>query len=172
MAPASFNRLAGQFNPAPPPIITNQNQAMKITLHTAAVDGGAFNCRPAMTHELEPKKVLTNDLVLPWESHRRPGMKLWIVGHTFGPIAALWATHEQAAMDLLCDANLSDAFLEEDQEQDDKDGKLARLGNAGELHNLDDCWILPVSFNEQRDVRLLCMLAQARGADVENLDEI
>jgi hypothetical protein len=146
---------------------------MKVTLHTAAVDGGPFNCRPAMVHELDPDKVLTNDVVLPWESHPH-GTRLYVIGHEFGALAALWAESEQDAMDILCDQGLSDPFLVEDHEMSipHDDGTLTALGNAGDLHNLNHAWCLPVAWDMARDVQALAKFAEARGASHDNLGDL
>lgn len=143
----------------------------KITLHTKAQNGGAFNCFPAMTHEIEPENILANNVIFPGEFNPH-NVRLFVIGHEFGAIAALWASHDQEAFDILCDKNLSGAFLEDDQNQENEDGALAHLGNAGELHNLDNAWIAEVEFKPERDWQVMCKFAEARGANVENLDKI
>ncbi len=144
---------------------------MKTTLHLKAQNGGPFNCRPAMTVELEDEKILTNDVSFPWET-RGGKQSLYVIGHEFGPIAAVWAEHTQEALDILCDEGLSDCFMEENQEQNNEDGALAHLGNAGELHDLTNVWIGEVDFQPERDWKLLMRFAEARGGNYETLDAV
>ena len=132
-------------------------------------------------HELKPEKILTNDVCFPWEGHpSRP--KLWLIGNEFGAIAALWAGCEQDALDALCDQGLSGGLSATDEperpevsnhddEHDLWEARITRLGNAGEPHNLDDLWMATVNL-EEATPELLCKLAEARGANVDNLSEI
>lgn len=150
---------------------SNPQKMNKITLHTKAVNGGAFNCRPAMIHEIEPENALANNVIFDGEFNPH-NVRLFVIGHEFGAIAALWAEHDQEAFDILCDENLSGAFLEEDQNQDNESGELAHLGNAGELHNLDSAWCLEVEFKPERDWKVMLKFAEARGGNYENLDKV
>lgn len=147
---------------------------MKTKLTLAAVNGGAFNCMPAREIELENESILTNDVVLPWENHPH-GMRLWVIGNEYGAVCAVWANHEQDALDEMVDSDLGQAFLidEKDYEvmsQDEQD-ECARLGNAGEPCNLDYAWIQPVDL-AKLPPETLCRFAEARGACVDNLDKI
>ena len=126
-------------------------------------------------HELKPEKILTNDVCFPWEGHRsRP--KLWLIGNEFGAIAAFWAGCESDALDELCDQGLSAGLSatdepEDEEERDEWEERITRLGNAGEPHNLDYLWMATVNL-EEATPELLCKLAEARGANVDNLSEI
>jgi hypothetical protein len=143
---------------------------MKVTLHTAAQNNGPFSCRPAMSHEIEVERVLTNDVVLPWERHYH-GVQLWVIGNEFGAMGAVWAGNEQEAFDELCDQGLSGGLMVDDQEQDAEENELTHLGNKGELHDLTHAWCLPVEWDLTRDCKLLCQMAEARGANCDNLDK-
>lgn len=124
--------------------------------------------------ELAPERILCNDIVLPFEHHPH-GMKLWVIGHEFGAIGAVWANHEQDALDKLVDSGLGDSLLisEEDQASatDEEREEWAHLGNAGEPADLTHAWIAPVEWDAKRDLELLCLFAEARGLCAENLDD-
>lgn len=138
----------------------------KITLHTAPVNGGPFNCLPARDIELTPERILANDVILPWERHPH-GMKLWIIGNEFGALGAVWANHEQDAFDELIDSDLGGGLLIDEA---DADEETARLGNAGEPCDLTHAWIQAVAFDQSRDCQLLCRFAEARGQGSKTLD--
>lgn len=70
---------------------------MKITLKTNAVNGGAFNCQPARTIEMEPERVLCNNVILPGE-YNPHHVRLWIIGNEFGSMGAVWAGCEAYAL--------------------------------------------------------------------------
>lgn len=146
---------------------------MKVTLHTAAVDRGPFSCRPAGTHELDPEKVLANDVTLPGDFNPH-NTKLWLIGHEFGACCAVWADCEQDAFDIMVDEGLGAWCLIRPEvldqaDEDDHDG-WAHLGNAGEPADLSTAWILPVEFKPERDCAVMCRFAEARGACSPNLD--
>jgi len=140
-----------------------------ITIHTAAVNNGHFNCRPAMAHELEPDKILANEVTLPWEGHYH-GNQAWVIGNEFGAICLIWANNEQEALDEACDQGLMESFLSE--EQDHENEELTGLGNASELHDLTYCWLLPVAWDVARDVEILCKLAECRGGGYDHLGKL
>lgn len=128
--------------------------------------------------ELNPGEVLCNDIILPWERHYH-GMSLWIIGNEFGTIAAVWASHEQDALDEACDRGLTGGLCaaeEPDQEEDPEtweqwDQSVTRLGNAGEPHNLDYCWMSRADLNKCSP-ELLCKFAEARGAGHDTLADL
>lgn len=142
----------------------------KIEIHLAAVDGGPFNCRPAMAVELEPEQVLCNDIIFPWEGHPH-SMRAFVIGHEFGAVALVWAPHDSEAFDVACDAGLIECLMipVEDVTEADHDCHAA-LGNAGELHNLDNAWIQEVDLLACAPA-FACQLAEARGAGWETLSE-
>ena len=140
------------------------------TLHLSPVNGGPFNCRPANTIQLENERILCNDIIFQGEFNPH-NTRLWVVGNEFGALGSVWASHEQDALDILCDAMLL-AGLEIDEpttEEDDED--VTRLGNAGVPHDLTNAWIQLVEFVPSRDWQLLCRFAEARGACNDNLDK-
>ena len=143
-------------------------QRNKVTLHTAPVNGGPFNCQPAREIELEAERVLCNDVRLPGEHHPY-NLRLWVIGNEFGALGAVWATCEQDALDELVDAGLGDGLLVEPHDDDDRQ-ELSYLGNAGEPADLDNAWMQTVAFDPARDWQLLCRFAEARGAGAKSLD--
>ncbi len=149
---------------------------MNTTLHLRPVNGGPFNCRPAAIVELPPERILTNDVRLPHDRTNIHKVRLFVIGHEFGPIGAVWAGCEQDAFDELVDAGLGDALLvsEEDQERaDDKErDEWAHLGNAGEPADLTHAWIQEVEFVPERDWQLIARFAEARGSGVETLNDV
>jgi len=149
---------------------------VKVALHLGPVNNGPFNCRSARKVELAEEHVLCNDVHLPWEHHMRGGPKLYVIGHEFGPLVAVWADHEQDAWGEAVNANMLDCLMVsvEDQakaSEEEQEEEWARLGNASEPFDLTNAWIQPVAFCEDRDVRLLCRFAEARGSGAKTLDD-
>jgi len=104
-------------------------------------------------------------------------VRLWLIGHCHGPVCAIWASHEQEALDNACDANMLECFLmpEEDIAECIADGNdpyeiHTGLGNASELHNLDDCWMAEVDMQAGRDIQLIVKLARASEGGHGTLD--
>jgi hypothetical protein len=145
----------------------------KYTLHTAAIDGSPFNSRPAMLHELNSDCILCNEEpILPGDSHCY-NMRLWVIGNEFGACCAVWASHEQDALDNAVDANMLDSELLENQDEGyDNEGEVIdgyiSAGNAGELFHSDYLFIHQVEFDIIRDWELL--KAFARCSDNDTLD--
>jgi hypothetical protein len=137
---------------------------MKIKIKLLPVNGGAFNCLPAREIEIEAERVLANDVTLPWEFNPH-NVRLWVIGNEFGALGAVWASHEQDALDTLVDENLGDSLIVEEADWSE-DG--TRLGNAGEPCDLTNVWI---QLADLTDCRLLCAFAEARGAAENNLDK-
>jgi hypothetical protein len=140
----------------------------KITLHTKPRNGGAFNCFPAMSPEIEPEHILANDVIFSGEFNPH-GVRLWVIGNEFGALGAVWAGNDQDAFDILCDEGLS-AGLMVDEPEDGEDEEISRLGNAGEPHDLSNAWIAEVDFQPARDWQTLCRFAEARGGCYSTLD--
>lgn len=145
---------------------------MKAKLSLLPVNGGPFNCLPAREVELDDENILCNNVVLPWDFNPHH-CKLYVIGHEYGAIAALWASNEQEALDTLINSGKGDCFLisEEDQKSatEEEQEEWARLGNAGEPCNLDHAWLQVVRLDEKLDCRLLCQFAEARGACADTL---
>ena len=108
------------------------------------------------THELGEQDILLNDVTMPgdYNPHR---VRLWVSGHEYGPICAVWATNEQEALDEMLDQGyLQFLVADEDfNETLDEQGFYAYLGNAGELCDLSYAWIKPIVLEPARDFRLL-----------------
>ncbi len=118
------------------------------------------SCPPFV--ELAENKILTNDVCLPRhidaKAYNPHNVRLWVIGHTFGAICAVWASSEQYALDMAVDANLLDCFLIENPE--DVTEETAYLGNASEPFDLSEAWIGEVSFDLLRDVDLILALVR------------
>jgi hypothetical protein len=125
--------------------------------------------------EIDRERVLANDIVLPWESYPRQH-NLWLIGNEYGALCAVWADNEQEALDECVDKGLLDSFLidtndkEYDAQADTYLGQeVTHLGNAGEPADLSYAWMKPVNLKQQ-SVELLCLFAEARGANADTLD--
>lgn len=142
----------------------------KITLHVADSNNPV---------EIDPERVFCNDVVLPWENHPH-GMKLWIIGDVCGnfgiTLGAVWANNEQEAMDILIDGDLGEMLVIDDSDfekmDEDEMQDVTFLGNAGIPCDLSNTWIYPVVFDPARDYQVLCMFAEARGANYDNLGQL
>lgn len=137
---------------------------------------------------LEGKNIICNDVFLPREfdnaSRYNPhNVRLWLIGHFYGAVCAIFASHEQDALDAACDANMMESFQVSEEESEayyealDDSGEhpdgisYTGLGNASELHNLDDCWIAEVDFDASRDALLIVALARASQDGADNLED-
>lgn len=116
--------------------------------------------------ELPPERILANDVTFAGEFNPH-NVRLWVIGNEFGALGAVWASHEQDALDTLIDEDLGGGLLidEADATED-----TARAGNASEPVNLNYAWMATVAFEPARDLPLLLALAEARGARAPNLD--
>ena len=117
--------------------------------------------------ELDEASILANNPVFAWEynPHR---VRLWIIGHEFGAVAACWADCESDALDEAYDADLLACFAVDEA---DADEDAARLGNAGEPCDLTYAWLYEVDLSPSIDgnAQLLCKFAEARGAGHDTL---
>lgn len=118
-----------------------------------------FYTKSGACHDINDKDILSNNVVLPQEFNPH-NVRLWIIGHEFGAICAVWASCEQDAFDEMLDTGYEQFLVENPEEDQD----YSYLGNAGEPCNLDYAWIEPVDFDFVRDYRTLIALAEARGA--------
>lgn len=133
----------------------------KFTLYPAA-KREPFANHPCFA-TLDAEKILCNEEpILPGDHHPYK-MRLWVIGHEFGAICAVWATNDQDALDNAVNLNMLDCFLAETQDYEDEN--LTPLGNAGELFNLNLCWMFPVEFKIERDWELLKAFARYDLAD-------
>ena len=129
--------------------------------------------------EVEPSRVLCNDVVLPGE--RNPNhTRLWIVSAAFSNwptfLGAVWADNEQDALDTLIDEGLGEALLVEEEAlvsmDDDEREELFYLGNAGKACDLTNVGLEPVRFSVTRDRELLAMFKDARENGLANLGQL
>jgi len=135
---------------------------MKYTL--ALKQSGGFSQNPRFA-ELEGDKILANNVLLPREidpdaAYNPYNVRMFVIGHEFGPICAVWASSEQEALDEAVDQNMLDCLMEKDQNPED-DEDLTRLGNAGELFDLTHAWIADVEWHPLRDIKLIVCLIRA-----------
>ena len=103
-------------------------------------------------HELREQDILLNDVTMPGDYNLHK-VRLWVIGHEYGPICAVWVPNEQEALDEMLDQGYVH-FLVADEDFDEQ-GFYAYLGNAGEPCDLSYAWIKPIVLDEKRDFRLL-----------------
>lgn len=96
-------------------------------------------------------------------------VRLWVIGHEFGAVCAVWASCEQDALDNAADRGWMDMFLIGDDA--DVTDDAAFLGNAGEPFDLTYAWCVPVQFDPVRDLRTIVILASAHGAEYGPLSD-
>ena len=146
---------------------------MKYKIHTKAIDGGPFSCRPAGEWELEDDKILCNDVHLPDGGFNPHMVSLWVIGNEYGPVCAVWASCGQGALDEMVDAGLGDSFLvpqeDIDSATEEEREEWASLGNAGEYADLTYCWMAQAELQPERDIQLIIAFAEARGAGQKTL---
>lgn len=143
-----------------------KTEEMKTTLTLQPVNRGPFNCAPAREIELSDERILCNDIRLPHDRTNYHNVRLWVIGNEYGALCAVWASCEQDAFDAACDAGLLGGLAIEEA---DADEEAARLGNAGEPHDLTNAWIQPVRLNGPEDWELVVRFAEARGEGAETL---
>lgn len=123
---------------------------------------GHFCQNPGLV-EIDPENVYLNDVVLPREidpdgGYNPHGVGLWVIGHEFGAICAVWGANEQEVLDNACDLNALDSLLAEDQDYDNQD--LTPLGNASELFDLTTAWIGRVEWDAARDIKTIVSIVR------------
>lgn len=122
--------------------------------------------------DIDNDAILTNDVIFPGE-YNPHNVRLWVIGHEFGAIVALWASNEQDALDDMLDKGYEQFLVQPDDVESDPDGdKYTYLGNAGEPCNLDYAWIKPAALDKDRDFALFLKLAESRGAGHDNLGQL
>lgn len=116
---------------------------------------------------LEASRILANEVTFDGEfySHKN---KLFVISNDFGPVAAVWATDKQDALDTAVDADLMGGFAIDEADADDY---TARLGNAGEPFDLTYCDCRPLAQSDM-PVALLIAFAEARGEGATCLDDV
>lgn len=129
---------------------------------TLKQDNFPFNQNPRFV-DLVGGKILLNNVVLPQhidkESAYNPhNVQLWVIGHEFGAVCAVWASHAQEALDEACDAGFMECFALESHEEDEE---TVFLGNASEPHDLTHAWVSAVEFDTARDIALILAIVRA-----------
>lgn len=126
--------------------------------------------------EVDPERILCNDIVLPCDTAYKQKTKLWVIWNEFGPMGAVWADSEQDALDLLVDSDLAQGILVDEATlasmDDDAKANLTHLGNGGEPCDLTYVGLESVTFKPERDWKLMCKFAEARGTQVERLSDL
>jgi hypothetical protein len=133
----------------------------------------SFSSCPSLV-ELEDEKILANDVTLPSDSNPH-NTRLFVIGDEYGPMAAVWARHEQDAFDELCDQGLSADLACDEPSEGDEDSRedISYLGNASEPHNLSTAWIGEADLTDtQTYFGLWLKLAEAKGACAKNLSQV
>jgi hypothetical protein len=134
---------------------------MRYTLTLA--QSGPF-CQNPRFVELDGEKIALNNVILPKTIDSDGGynpynVRLFVIGHEFGAICAIWASNWQGAFDEACDANLIDCLMSENQDFGNEE--LTPLGNVSELFDLSHAWIGEVEFDAARDIQLVVSIVRA-----------
>lgn len=113
--------------------------------------------------ELDGEKILINNVILPRSidpehAYNPHNVRLWVIGHEFGAICAVWASHEQDAFDCAVDCNMLDCLQVSEADADDD---TARFGNASEPFDLSYAWTACVEFDAARDIALIVAIVRA-----------
>jgi hypothetical protein len=126
--------------------------------------------------EVDPDRILCNDIVLPCDAAYKQKTRLWVIWNEYGPMGAVWAKSDQEAMDLLVDSDLAQGILVDEDTLKDMDDnakkELTQLGNAGEYCDLTNVRLDSVTFKPERDWKLMCKFAEARGAQIDRLTDL
>ena len=144
---------------------------MKYTLHL--LRPFAFDQNPESC-EMEGSQIRCNDVMLPAafdasSAYNPQKIRLWVVGHSYGAVHAVFASHEQNALDELANCGALDFCQVADGLTVDED-TVCRLGNASEPFDLSDFWIGEVAFEAARDIKLIVALARASASGADYLD--
>lgn len=144
---------------------------MKYTVHLARLF--SFGQSPASC-ELDGSHIRCNDVMLPAafdpaSAYNPQKIRLWVVGHVFGAVHAVFASHEQDALDELADCGALEFCQVADGLTVDE-ATVCRLGNASEPFDLSDFWMGEVTFEAARDIKLIVALARASESGADYLD--
>jgi hypothetical protein len=120
-------------------------------------------------------RVLCNDVQLPGDAHA-PTTHLWVISSEASPLGAVWASNMQVALDVLVDSDLAGGILVDSDFLKtltiDEQAGLAYLGNNSLACDLTNVRCDKVGWVPERDWKLLCMFAEARGATKDSLDQL
>ena len=119
-------------------------------------------------YDLDQDKVMTDDVTLRHE-YQVGYSQLWLIGNEFGPLAAVWASHESDALDAAVNANLLDSLLLEESDLDAyHESEYTRAGNASEPFESAHLWIKLAPIGEQTTLTQI-RFGECRGAAVDNM---
>jgi len=122
-------------------------------------------------YSLVPESVLSNNVIFGGE-YNPHNVRPWIIGNEYGAICLVWAENEQEALDVMVDSGLGDSFLIDEYDTDVEDlGDYSFLGNAGEVADLSNAWIVEVEIMKQ-SMEVIIMFAKAVGANVDDLSQV
>ena len=117
---------------------------------------------------LDADKVMSDNVTLQHE-HQVGYSSLWILGNEFGPLCAVWAPHDQGALDAAVDADLLDSLLIPEADIDAyHDDEVVRAGNASEPFASAYLWIKSAPMCDQSRM-VVAWFAECRGAAVDTL---
>lgn len=124
---------------------------------------------------LDGADILTNDVVFPF-AYNPHNVKLYILGHEFGAIVALWASNEQDALDEMVDNNYEQFLISPidfDGMSEEEKENCSFLGNASEPCNLDYAWIDEVVIDpvDMDGLKLMLSLALACERQEDTLED-
>lgn len=126
----------------------------------------------ATTHDVDGDKIHV------WEADR-DRVPLYVIGHTYGAVCAIFARSEQDALDTAADADLLDCFRADPDddihtddcgEQHNSAGVVTGLGNRGDPYNLDDCWIQRAAPLFEQSAALIYAVGYGNGVGSEVLE--
>ena len=125
--------------------------------------------------EIEADGILLDNAQLPPEidagdRYNPHNIRLWVIGHEFGALCAVFASCEQYALDQAVDLNQLDYLMADVQDYNDE--TLTSLGNASELFDLSHAWIAEVEFEAKRDIQLIVAIVKARAKCLDNLGDL
>jgi hypothetical protein len=117
---------------------------------------------------LQGKRMLANDVILPGE-YNPHNVKPWVIGHEFGPIALVWASNVQDALDEAVDANLMESMRVPQKDYEamtpEEQEELALLGNAGEPFYQQYLWVGTVNRKDSPELMFEFAMAREAGED-------
>ena len=95
---------------------------------------------------LPRKDVLCNDVILPGE-YNPNRVRLWVISNEYGPVVAVWANNEGDAFDEMVNQGY-EHFLIDEEAIEEGEEDYSRLGNAGELCDLQYAHIAEVDLSK------------------------
>ena len=120
-------------------------------------------------YELNPKEILCNDIIFPWEYNPHK-VRPFVISNEYGTLCLVWADCIQNAIDNACDLNMLNSFIvdEKDYTEEEKND-LVHIGNAGELSDLTYMQCNEIDISKLGN-RVIAMFAEVRGACKDSLD--